>query len=94
MSDISQNTFWSTITIIASAIGGVLLLAGTHAGEPKHPQAAHVSRVSDLELKTGIIATIGEHNSRLLDELKVEVKELRTEQREASQEILRAIQER
>lgn len=80
--------------MMGGVIGGSLLLFTSHAGEPTHPQAAHVSRVSELEVRTGIIATIGEHNSGLLDELKVEIKELRTEQREASQEILRAIQER
>jgi len=35
-----------------------------------------------------------ENNARILDEVKLEIKELRTEQRQSSQEILRAIEGR
>jgi len=94
MEPVGQTTFWTVFTLMSSVVGGCVLLLTSHASEPKHAQAAHVSRVSDLEVKTSIIATIGEHNSNLLDELKVEIRELRTEQRQASVEILRAIEER
>lgn len=35
-----------------------------------------------------------ENNARILDEVKLEIRELRTEQRQSSQEILRAIEGR
>jgi septal ring factor EnvC (AmiA/AmiB activator) len=94
MNGVSQTTFWSTTTIMASAIGGVLILASTHAGEPKHPEAADESQVSELKVKVERVATNVENNARILDEVKIEIKELRTEQRQSSQEILRAIEAR
>jgi len=94
MNSVSQTTFWSTTTIMASAIGGVLILASTHAGEPRHSEAADENQVADLEVKVERVATNVENNARILDEVKIEIKELRTEQRASSQEILRAIEER
>lgn len=52
MDPVGQTTFWTVFTVIASAIGAVMVLFTSHAGEPKHPQAAHVSRVSELEVKS------------------------------------------
>jgi hypothetical protein len=94
MNSVSQTTFWSTTTIMASAIGGVLILAATHAGEPRHSEAADENQVSELEVKVERVATNVENNARILDEVKIEIKELRTEQRQSSLEILRAIEER
>jgi len=94
MNSVSQTTFWSTTTIMASAIGGVLILASTHAGEPRHSEAADENQVADLEVKVERVATNVENNARILDEVKIEIKELRTEQRASSLEILRAIEER
>ena len=79
---------------MASAIGGVLILASTHAGEPRHSEAADENQVADLEVKVERVATNVENNARILDEVKIEIKELRTEQRASSLEILRAIEER
>jgi len=71
-----------------------MLLFTTHASEPTHPQAAHISRVSNLEVRSERVKVNVENNARILDEVKVEIKELRAEQRQSSEEILRAIQER
>jgi hypothetical protein len=79
---------------MASAVGGVLILASTHASEPRHSEAADESQVADLEVKVERVATNVENNARILDEVKIEIKELRTEQRASSLEILRAIEER
>jgi len=91
MNSVSQTTFWSTITIMASAVGGVLILASTHASEPRHSEAADESQVSDLEVKVERVATSVEHNSSVLVELKEEIKDIADEQREYSREILTAI---
>jgi hypothetical protein len=94
MSNVSQITFWSTITIMASAIGGVLILASTHAGEPRHSESADERQVSALEVRVERVATSVEHNSEVLSELKDEIKDLRVDMRASSQDILRAIEAR
>jgi hypothetical protein len=94
MEPVGQTTFWTVFTLVVSAMGAVLMLFTSHAGEPKHAEAAHVSRVSELEVKSERVAANVENNARILDEVKIEVKELRAEQRQASQEILRAIREK
>ena len=94
MSTINQTTFWSTITIMASAIGGLLIYSSTHANEPKHSEAADERQVSQLEVRVERIATNVENNARILDEVKTDLKELRTEQRASSEAILRAIERR
>ena len=94
MEPVGQTTFWTVFTLVISAIGAVMMLFTSHAGEPKHAQAAHVSRVSELEVKSERVSVNVENNARILDEVKIEIKELRTEQRQSSQEILRAIEGR
>jgi hypothetical protein len=94
MNSVSQTTFWSTITIMASAIGGVLILASTHASEPRHSEAADESQVAALEVKVERVATNVENNTTVLNEVKAELRDLRVDMRESSQEILRAIHSR
>jgi len=71
-----------------------MMLFTSHASEPTHPQAAHVSRVSELEVRSEGVKVNVENNARILDEVKIEIKELRAEQRQSSEEILRAIERR
>jgi len=94
MEPVGQTTFWTVFTLVVSGIGGLMMLFTTHASEPTHPQAAHISRVSNLEVRSERVKVNVENNARILDEVKVEIKELRAEQRQSSEEILRAIQER
>ena len=94
MEPVGQTTFWTVFTVIISAIGAVMMLFTSHTVEPKHALAAHVSRVSELEVKSERVSVNVENNARILDEVKLEIKELRTEQRQSSQEILRAIEGR
>jgi archaellum component FlaC len=79
---------------MASAIGGVLILASTHAGEPRHSESADERQVSALEVRVERVATSVEHNSEVLSELKDEIKDLRVDMRASSQDILRAIEAR
>ena len=94
MEPVGQTTFWTVFTVVMGAIGSGMILLTTHAGEPTHGQAAHVNRVSALEVKSERVSVNVENNARILDEVKLEIKELRTEQRQSSQEILRAIEGR
>ena len=91
MDQITPTTFWSTTTIIASAIGAVFFLSVSHSGEPKHPEAASEKEVNQIEVKLERVATDVEYNKILLGDLKIEIRELRTEQTESSREILEAI---
>ncbi len=94
MSNVSQMTFWSTVTLMASAMGGILILASTHAGEPRHSEAADERQVSALQVRVERVATTVEHNSEVLGELKDEIKDLRVDMRASSQDIIRAIEGR
>ena len=91
MEPVGQTTFWTVFTLVVSGVGGLMLLFTSHAAEPTHPQAAHVSRVSALEVRSEGVKVNVANNARILDEVKLEIKELRTEQRQSSEEILRAI---
>ena len=86
-------TFWSTLTIFASAVGGVLILLFTHIGEPKHAAAADERDVSEIQIRVERVVTEVARNKEILDEVKVDVKEFRVEQRAYTESILRAIRE-
>lgn len=94
MEPVGQTTFWTVFTLIISSIGAVLMFFMSHAAEPKHAQAASSLRVSQLEVKSERVSANVENNARVLEELKLDVKELRTEQRESAREILNAINDR
>ena len=94
MEPVGQTTFWTVFTLVVSAIGAMMMLVTTHAGEPKHAGAAGMSRVSELEVKSERVAVNVENTARILDEVKGEIKDLRTEQRQSSEAILRAIESR
>ena len=91
---INQTTFWSVVTIMASSIGGILILSATHANEPKHSDSAGEKELSQLEVRVEGVATNVQNNRHILDEVKADIKELREEQRTYSVEILSAIRSR
>ena len=86
-------TFWSTLTIFASAVGGVLILLFTHIGEPKHAAAADERDVSDIQIRVERVVTAVARNKESLDEVKIDVREIRVEQRAYTETILSAIRE-
>jgi len=86
-------TFWSTLTIFASAVGGVLILLFTHIGEPKHAAAADERDVSEIQIRVERVVTEVARNKEILDEVKIEVREIRVEQRAYTETILSAIRE-
>ena len=91
MEHVTPTAFWSTVSIIAAAIGSSFLLTVSHANEPRHPDAASESDVSEIKIQvTRVAADVG-YNRAALVELKDEIKDLRTEQNRSSQEILEAI---
>jgi len=90
---IQSMTFWSTLTIFASAVGGVLILLFTHIGEPKHAAAADERDVSDIQIRVERVVTEVARNKEILDEVKIDVREIRVEQRAYTETILRAIRE-
>ena len=90
---IQPMTFWSTITISASAIGGILILIFAHIGEPKHAAAADERDVGNIQIRVERVVTEVARNKEILDEVKQDVKEIRVEQRAYTDSILRAIRE-
>ena len=86
-------TFWSTVTILTSAFGGLLFLFFTHMGEPKHAEAAEERTVTAIEVRVAMVATEVALNKEILDEVKEDVKEIRVEQRAYTESILEAIRD-
>jgi hypothetical protein len=85
------TTFWTAISIAATAIGSLFFLIYAHAGEPTHPQAAREDDVTGIQVRVEGIATDVENNKQVLSEVKEDIKGLRIEQRESTDSILRAI---
>ena len=86
-------TFWSTMTILASAVGGLLVLLFAHIGEPKHAEAAEERLVNSIAIRVERVATEVSMNKDILDEVKSDVNEIRIEQRAYTDTILEAIRE-
>ena len=93
MEKVSHTAFWSVISIVAAALGGLFLLSVTHAGEAAHPGAASASKVSELEIGVARMETTVGYNSIMLKEVRDDIKVLRTEQKEATQNILDALRD-
>ena len=91
MEKVSPTAFWSVISIVAAALGGLFLLSVTHAGEATHPGSASSSKVSELEIGVAWMETTVGHNSLMLQEVRDDIKVLRTEQKESTQNILDAL---
>ncbi len=86
-------TLWSVVTIVASAIGGLLVLLFTHMGQPKHAEAAEEKTVTAIEVRMERVATEVSLNKEILDEVRTDVNEIRVEQRAYTDTILEAIRE-
>ena len=91
MDYVTPTAFWSTVSIIAAAIGSSFLLTVSHADQPRHPDAAAEADVSAIKIQVTRVAADVEHNREALVELKDDIKDLRLEQNRYSQEILEAI---
>jgi hypothetical protein len=92
MPNVTSTTFWAALTIVASAIGGLVVLAVSHAGEPRHAEAAAESAVTSLQVKVeGIASDVG-HNRYILEEVKVELRDMRIEQNAYTERVLEAIE--
>lgn len=94
MDKVSHTAFWSVISIVAASIGGLIFVMMSHASVGKHPESAHEDDVSSVRVHVAEVSTKVDHNSRVLDEVKMDLRELRVEQNNANQRILEAIGER
>lgn len=78
---------------MASAIGGSFFFGASHAGEPRHPEAAPVEVVTELKVKVQAIESSVHMNRYLLDDVKNELREMRAEQTVNMDIVLDAIKE-
>jgi hypothetical protein len=90
---VQPSTLWSIVTIVASAIGGIILLLFTHIGQPKHAEAAEEKTVTAIEVRMERVSTEVFLNKEILDEVRMDVNEIRVEQRAYTDTILEAIRE-
>lgn len=91
MTHVTPTTFWASLGIVASAIGGLFTMQMSHANENGHSSMADQAEVSQVKIKIERIETEVKHNRELLGDLKVELRDLRDKQAQTSEEILEAI---
>ncbi len=91
MNSVSQTTYWASVGILASAVGGLFSMQMSHAGESGHSSTVDQAEVSEVKIKIERIATEVNHNRELLGDLRTEIRSLRDRQAETSEEILEAI---
>jgi len=89
---VTSTAFWSIVSIVAAAIGGLFFVITGHANEERHPGAANEEKVASLEVKVERVATKVDHNKDILEEVKQHVKEIRIEQNAYNQSVLEAIE--
>ena len=81
-----STTFWAVATSAAAAISGLLALLMSHSAAPlPHSDAASEAFVTDIAVRLEGVS-VG------LEATRESVSELRTEQRESTAQILRAIE--
>jgi len=81
-----STTFWAVVSAAAAAISGLLALQMGHSSEPlPHSDAASETFVTDIAVRL-------ERVTVEVEATKASVSELRTEQQEATAQILRAIE--
>ena len=91
MNSVTPITYWASVGIVASAIGGLFSMQMSHAGENGHSSTVDQSEVSEVKITIARIATEVNHNRELLGDLRTEIRSLRDRQAETSEEILEAI---
>ena len=91
MEYVTPTTFWSSTTIVASAIGAVFFLSVSHSSEPKHSGAAYESDVGRIRVNIERIETNQQHFMRRLEDQSGQLEELRRDQEIRRKEILDAI---
>lgn len=91
MHTVTPTTFWASIGFIATAIGGLFSMQTGHASDNGHDSLAGREDLSRAELKLERVATEVNHHTRLLDDMRVEIKEISRQQADSSEEILEAI---
>lgn len=94
MSQISPTTFWAALGMVATGLGGLLAMQTSHANVNGHESLAGREELSRAEIKLERVATEVNHHTRILDDLRVEIKEISRRQTDSSQEILEAIRGR
>ena len=91
MNSVTPITFWASTGFVFAALGGLLSMQTGHASDNGHSSLAGKEDLSRAEIKLERVATEVSHNTRLLDDLKKEIKEISRYQSDSSREILEAI---
>jgi hypothetical protein len=93
-SEITATTFWATLGIVASAVGGLFTMQLSHTNANGHSSMARQAEVSEVKIKIERIATEVNYNKDILSELKADIRHIREEQGRSSKQILEAIKDK
>lgn len=84
---------WSVLSVVIAGVGGLLMILLAHADQPTHPEAAHEDTVTALAVRLEGISVQADHTKAAIVEIQEEVSALRAEQRQSTEQIIRAIRE-
>jgi hypothetical protein len=90
-SAINVTTFWASIGIVASAVGGLFTMQLSHTSANGHSSLAEQSEVSDVKIKIERIETEVRHNKEILNDLKTDIRHIKKEQDDFNKEVLEVI---
>jgi hypothetical protein len=90
-SEITATTFWATLGIVASAVGGLFTMQLSHTNANGHSSMARQAEVSEVKIKVERIATEVNHNKEILNDLKADIRHIKNKQDQFNKEVLEAI---
>lgn len=90
MANGSTNT-WGVLSFVIGGLGGLLMIVLAHADQPTHPEAAREDVVNVMAIRLEGVSVEVEHSKTLIAEVKDDVAQLRAEQRQSTDQIIRAI---
>jgi hypothetical protein len=90
-SEITATTFWASLGIVASAVGGLFTMQLSHTNANGHSSLAEQSEVSDVKIKIERIETEVRHNKEILNDLKTDIRHIKREQDDFNKEVLEVI---
>lgn len=87
----TESSLWSALSIVAAAVGGLLIIMLAHSSETKHSGAADEVVVAAIAISLERTMSDVGYTQQAVAELKEEIQALRVTQSESTETILNAI---
>ena len=84
---------WSILSVVIAGVGGLLMILLAHADQPTHSESAHEDTVHALAVRLEGVSVEVDHTKVAIGEIQEDVAALRAQQRQSTEQIIRAIRE-